>query len=347
MTRLLVVSIAPGLTITDHAKAWVRGELQRRLSTLATKDVVVAGDEDGWAMDAAKPRDRGIVHVELTVRGTRIENGTVVADWCPADDIDFTAPEHRGKRRNETFLEYAGRARAAGWDAGLLVIRGPGQPHDLGDHLVLSNTMGPGLPVHETVYEPPPPPGLLDVVWIDLETGGTSQFKNPIIEIGAVRSDYSCRKVIAHYEAKLAIPPGMWVESEAAKVNGYTRTLWQNAAEASVVLAEFAAWLPAQFVPAGYNFKGFDARFLIYNFEKYGVKEPGWRFDKLIDPMPRIKSLKKHHGDMENARLTTACEHFGISNDVTHRALADAERSRLLYLKILDKEPESSIFQTG
>lgn len=346
MTRLLVVSVAPGLAATDPAKSWVRDELRGRLVGLARNDVIVAGDEDTWAIEATGAKDRGIVHVELTVRGTRIENGVVAADWCPADEIDFTPPEHRGKRRNETFLEYAGRARAAGWDAGLLVIRGPDLPHGLGDHLVLSNTMGPGLQVHEATFEPPPPPGLLDVVWIDLETGGTSQFKNPIIEIGAVRSDYSCRKVISHYEAKLAIPPGMWVETEAAVINGYTRALWQNAAEASVVLAEFAAWLPAKFIPAGYNLKGFDRRFLVYNFEKYGIKEPGWRFDKLIDPMPRIKSLKKHHGDMENARLTTACEHFGISNDITHRALADAERSRLLYLKILDKEPESSIFQT-
>jgi DNA polymerase III subunit epsilon len=344
MSRLLILSVAPGLAETNPMKTWVQGELRRRVAAMAKNDAIMVGEESDWAVQDIGAADSGVTRVVLSLLGTRMDNGRVVKDWCPAAEIDFTPPDQREQRRSEAMLEAGRRARSAGWDVGILVMRVADQRHEAADYLALTNTMaGVGaLPIDEAAYrlEVAQP----DVVWIDLETGGTAEHKNPIIEIGAVRATSSSRRVIDKFEIKLAVPRNMIVERDARIVNGYSEIQWQDAIEQSAGLADFLRWLPDRFVAGGYNFP-FDKRFLIYSFAKYGLSPPGWIERLTIDPMQHLKNNKAMYPTLVNAKLDTVCEHFGITNSIRHRALADAERTRLVYLRLMRKEPENSIFQ--
>ena len=344
MSRLLILSVAPGLAEADPTKTWVQGELRRRVAAMVKNDAVMVSKESDWAVQDIGLAGRGVIHVAMTLLGTRLDNGRVVRDWGPADQLDFTPPEHREQLRAEAMLEAGRRARSAGWDVGILIMRAPDQRHEPSDYLGLTNTMaGPGaLAIDETAYQ------LVvaqpDVVWIDLETGGVAEHKNPILEIGAVRADSSSRRVIDKFEIKLAVPRNMIVEREARIVNGYSEVQWQSAVETSAGLGDFLRWLPDRFVPGGYNFP-FDKRFMIYNFAKYGLQKPGWIERLTIDPMLHLRNNKALYPNLVNAKLDTVCENFGISNSIRHRALADAERTRLVYLRLMRKQPENSIFQ--
>jgi DNA polymerase III epsilon subunit-like protein len=266
---------------------------------------------DGMAIPLRAPCDCGSTEGVIHVRGGQ----NVV--YCAACDRygGFNAPKAETGERGDA-------ARIFAEDASETAITVDAEPL-----------------VTETLLEPASRP---DIVWIDLETGGTSPKQHPILEIAAVHSDPSSLGVLRVFETKIAVPQGFSVDARAAEVNGYNPIQWRGAPSVTEALTAFRAWLPEAFTAAGYNFS-FDRRFLEHWFTRHEIQMPGWRGQD-IDPMPTVRATLKKQGFMDNARLDSACHYYGIYNDVRHRALADAERARLVYLALLGKTATNSIF---
>jgi DNA polymerase III epsilon subunit-like protein len=303
-----------------------------------TSDVVLNGGDvgpDRWSSEKAKAY--GVKRVELHANGQRYENDRHVGSWtnAPRQELD----------RNFALVESAARAKEAGWDVSVHGFVAPWSETN-GTRHTLELARKRGLRVEERTVEQPETANIAvvrpDVVWIDIETGGISPKQHPIIEIAAVHSDPSSMGVIRTFETKVAVPQGFFVEAQAANVNGYNPLSWRGAPSITEALTSFHAWLPSKFIPGGYNFN-FDRRFLEHWFQRENVPMPGWHAQE-IDPLPTARSTLKKQGYIDSAKLDVLCYYFGIYNEVRHRALADAERARLVYLAFLGKTPTNSVF---
>lgn len=335
---------------SDAEKRWSHEVLRAAMSAMKAGDSVVAGSADGpdrWAAEVA--RGRGISTTVLELHSAnRYDDGRLTrvwyADWKDWNDWAFTTQQQRHGYKNDTLIAYAQAARRAGHHANFLtLLRSANTRLDWGfdvvSDLVLKASAG-GFLVSEKVYVEQP--AGLDIVWIDLETGGLSETQNPILEIGAVWTDSSGRKVRGTFDTKVAVPQGFWVHQEAAEVCGYHPAKWLGAPKDTEAILQFSKWLPHRYMHGGYNCP-FDQRFLDHNIARLGILPVGRA--GTIDVIRSVKQLKKI-GRIQSASLDSACSHFGISSDVHHRALADAERARLVYLKMLGLTPESSVLPT-
>ncbi len=342
MKRLLLVTGSRVLDNSDTPREWGKQVLRNAISRLDSGDVILSGGARGpdtWAVEEAARR--GVRRVELKLNGVRYENGEPTKLWC-REDPKKKDPSKFPLERNEALIDTALAAMKAGWQARVLaLVSSASSTH--GTAFTVSLAEAKGLTVTQRTFEreidtrP-------DVVWLDIETGGRSHELHPILEIGAIRVDPSHKIVRDRFEMKIS-PAGKRVEPDAAAVNGYSETLWLGAALPHVAFHAFLNWLPSSFIVGGFNVS-FDIRFLKHHFNLHSVPEPGWRPNPL-DPMHIAKNSLRRTGRVPNVKLDTLCDYFGIPNDVSHRALADADRARLVYHALLGHEAQSSVFEGG
>jgi DNA polymerase-3 subunit epsilon/ATP-dependent DNA helicase DinG len=158
-------------------------------------------------------------------------------------------------------------------------------------------------------------------VALDLETTGLDTESDEIIEIGAVRFDAS--DVLGTFET--LVNPGREIARAVQTLTGITdeavhaeRPIWAVAPE----LEAFIGGSPV----VGHNVTGFDLRFLaragiaigegVYDTQELaGLLLPG----------------RPEYG------LAALCEQMGIPFEVRHRALADAEAARRLFLTLRER----------
>jgi len=321
----------------DEAATWGRDVIRIAMEALSPGDVIVTSAARGpetWAVEAAKAR--GVVRTVLHLHsGDRHDNERFSkhwwSGWKDTNDWSFTTQRERHKYRNDTMVAYAEAARSAAHAVNFLVVTRDKYDFDIeyASDLVLKASSS-GFLVSEAEYasrqlRP-------DIVWIDTETGGFGIDKNPLLEIGAVRSDYTGCKLIDTFETRLAVPQGMYVDARAALVCSYNPFKWATAPPEPEAVKKFVDWLPKRFIFGGYNH---------YITVRQRLPMPGW-IDAL-DLMPKVKEYQRYTDKMPNAKLESACDYFGIYNEVRHKALIDAERTRLLYLKMTGKTPQGSI----
>jgi len=347
--RLLLITGAICLTERVEAELWARGLITGAVSELDARDVVLAGGAPGpdfWGAEAA--RSHGVFRVELRLDGGRYEDGVFVRAWGSDEERARHGPKRWPLYRNARLVEAARKAAAAGWEVRVLAFYAPwATTHGTAHTADLAREAG--LTVIDFKFEEWPVvdagEARLPAVWLDTETGGRSHKDDPLIEIGAVRADATHARPLATFETKLAVPPGMRVQDQARAINGYTPQAWRDAPAAPVALRALLAWLPARFVLCGYSV-AFDRTFLRTNCARYGLAEPGWLPDA-VDPMYTARKVLKRTGATESAKLDAVCAHLGIPSPARHRALADAERARLVHLALLGKKPEASVFDDG
>jgi DNA polymerase III epsilon subunit-like protein len=350
--RLVVLASNKELASQRSYEACVLAQIM----TLGTGDVLLVGDApDARVLTIKIAIERGVRLIEFQGNGERRENGTLVKGW--ASDLSASSIYR-------AMYTAACKAHSAGWSIQTFMFDGSSAdlvyPHTDGYPVELTANDLPlpkpplteSIVVSETATSVPPatvvspwPPTGTPHVWIDLETGGRGYNLSPIIEIGAVITDSTHRPVIGTYESRIAVPPDKWVDDEARKVNGYSEFEWRDAREEDEVMHEFTTWLPREFVLCGYSVQ-FDRGFLRAACGRHGLREPGWK-PTPIDPMYIVRSKIQKVGAVKNAKLDEACRHLGIPSHVSHRALADAERARLVHLALLGKKPETSIFDKG
>jgi len=156
------------------------------------------------------------------------------------------------------------------------------------------------------------------MIVIDLETTGLNPKKDKIIEVAALKVNRG--KILDSFVS--LINPNIRIED--------IQLLNQNISDKDLKKAPFFKEISGDLFNflkgnriIGYNVS-FDKRFLVANDRKFDCLE---YFDYL-------KFVKGLDYELENYKLQTVVNHFGIRKKPTHRALADAE-SLLGLIRIL------------
>lgn len=179
------------------------------------------------------------------------------------------------------------------------------------------------------------------VLFFDVETTGVKAEVNGVFEIGFVIE--IAGKVVD--EAKFNVQPfkGQIIEKEALDISGMTlEKLKTFPLPGAVHKGITGIWnkhvdrfdKSDKFYPAGYNVRfdlDFMSEFFGRNGDKYFGSYVNW---KRIDPLPVLYWLDfKGAISLENYKLETVCEYFGIKIDA-HDALSDIKATRELIEKV-------------
>lgn len=173
---------------------------------------------------------------------------------------------------------------------------------------------------------------------IDLETTGLSSETDKIIEVGAVK--FVNGSVTERYGSLIKI--GFHIPDAATRVNKITDgMLASQGKDATTVYRELAEFLKDAL--SGKTFivahnASFDMGFLSKALSEYGYSGTLNYLDTLKISRATIKGL-------DNYKQPTVAKHFGIVNNVEHRAVSDAETcglilSNLLEIKQAEKEAD-------
>lgn len=182
------------------------------------------------------------------------------------------------------------------------------------------------------------------LVFFDLETGGLDCKVHPIIQIAAIAVDDSL-DVIEEIEIKLQFDEAS-ATKEALEVVGYSSHNWSNAIPPAAACTRFANFLKrytdirmvsqrtgnpykvAQLV--GHNAASFDGPFIHHLFQAHNVFMPASY--RILDTLQRAMWHFHERGiEVENFRLETLCNHFGVDIEGAHDALVDVRATVGLY----------------
>lgn len=177
---------------------------------------------------------------------------------------------------------------------------------------MLSNTKGSQL----SEYYP-------DFVVFDLETTGTSCYKDSVIEISAI-------KVVDHKirdEFSSLVYPGRSIPNYASQVNGITDELVADAPEFEKVLKDFIEFIGSMTL-VGHNINAFDMKFIYRDCQKY--------YGSVLDNdyIDTLKLARKYLPKLEHHTLSDIAEYYGISTDGAHRVLNDCRMNQKVYEKL-------------
>ncbi|MDR1398090.1 MAG: type I-E CRISPR-associated endoribonuclease Cas2e [Desulfarculales bacterium] len=170
------------------------------------------------------------------------------------------------------------------------------------------------------------PPLLPDAyVVIDVETTGLSAAKDEIIEIGAlkVQEGRIAEEFHALIKIKESIPP--FIES----LTGISNHIVQSRGrELTAVMPEFLAFIGR--LPLLSHNVDFDCDFLRMACEECQL--PSF-FNQHVDTLLLAKKLLP---DVENHKLATLLEYFGIAAAPPHRGINDCMNTKQLYEKLIE-----------
>ena len=188
----------------------------------------------------------------------------------------------------------------------------------------------------------------LDFIVYDLETGGFSPKKNPIVELGFVVLNWDLEKVEEYHSIIKCPYAGKWdtvdgqpeLSPEALKVNGLTKELIAKGNDAEVVIKDMVRIFSASKKrtdkkPAlvGQNILKFDNPYLDDFLSRYNKKlssyvELGASFDTMW--MGRFK-----HKESTDYTLGTLCLNEGIEVNNAHTAMGDIYATTELFITFM------------
>lgn len=171
-----------------------------------------------------------------------------------------------------------------------------------------------------------------DFVAFDVETTGIDAVKDSIIELSAVKVKDG--KIVDTF-SELVRPIDKKVSSEITALTGITDEEVKNAREIWEVFPDFAKFIEDN-VLVGYNSLAFDSHVLV----RAGRYSHIILKNKHLDVMHYSRKYLRQQGISNVVSLVKLGEMLGIENPQTHRALADAETTAKIYLKLLEFEGE-------
>ena len=159
----------------------------------------------------------------------------------------------------------------------------------------------------------------------DFETTGLSPAQGDrSIEIGAVRLEGGVP--VDRFQALMH--PGMPVSSFIEEYTGISNAMLSEAEPCEVVMERFADFAQGHHLVA--HNASFDRRFLEAEYARIGRTAGGSLACSLL-------AARRLCPDAPNHRLGTLVDHLSLPTDGTyHRALADAEMTAALWLRLLD-----------
>jgi len=172
-----------------------------------------------------------------------------------------------------------------------------------------------------------------DYVLFDLETTGLSAMMDEVIEISAVKVKNG--KVVDEFSS--LVNPGRRIPYAASSVNGITDAMVKDSPFFEEVLEKFLEFC-GDSILAGHNIHSFDMKFINRDANKYWGKCVGNDYvDTLYFSRNVLPHLAKHS-------LGYLSEHYGISTEGAHRALADCHMNHKVY-EALAKDMENGTVQ--
>lgn len=177
---------------------------------------------------------------------------------------------------------------------------------------------------------------MLDLLFIDTETGGLNPETDALLEIGLVR--WKDGDVAVQTRCRVA-SEGLRVTPEALAVNGIDLARHEDTAPSRAwVVDVLDEWFACEYGAekirvAGHNV-GFDLGFLRMLF---GAKWMEQRFSHRTTDTASVLGFLADAGlvPADIRSLDKACAHFGIQRERAHRALDDAKAAAELYGRLL------------
>ena len=160
-----------------------------------------------------------------------------------------------------------------------------------------------------------------EYVAFDLETTGLDTNQDTIIEIGAVR--FTRDEVLGTYTT--LVRPSREVPDVVQQLTGIHEDELRSAPPLEAVAGDFERFIEGS-VLVGQNIIRFDAPIL----DRDGIRRPPWLYDTADLSHIVLPGLGQWS-------LAALAEHFGVAFEVQHRALADAEACRNVFLGLCER----------
>ena len=183
---------------------------------------------------------------------------------------------------------------------------------------------------------------LFPLVSIDIETTGLAPYKDDIIEVSAIKYDIGMTPV-SRFSTLLKPRNGKSIPAETVAVHHITDDMVTDKPTFGEVGAALQRYIKGCNI-VGHNLHGFDMRFL----SKGGIVfDPKKKYFDTLDLAKKVLKLNEsdkfnartgqyiyNSGDVDNYKLPTLCEHYGILYDA-HRSDADAFVTAILFSKLI------------
>lgn len=170
---------------------------------------------------------------------------------------------------------------------------------------------------------------LSDYILFDLETTGLSTENDQVVEISALKitgGDITD-------EFSTLVNPGIHIPYQASSINGITDEMVKEAPDMEHALKDFISFI-GDGILVGHNIKRFDLGFIQRDAVRY--------FGKQItnDYVDTLILSRKYLPDLYSHSLGSLADHYDVSYEGAHRALADCHINKQVY-DCLKKEIEN------
>ena len=163
---------------------------------------------------------------------------------------------------------------------------------------------------------------------IDFETTGLSPYSDRIIEIGAVLFENGI--IVNKFES--FINPGISIPESAQRINHISNEMVKNAPDEATVIKQLVEFLGDAIY--GNTFicahnSNFDSKFLESALRRN-------EYDATLCFLDTLGLSRKVIYSVDNYKQESIANYFGIINETSHRAVADAETCGLIMLNLSD-----------
>lgn len=173
-------------------------------------------------------------------------------------------------------------------------------------------------------------------VALDIETTGLDPAVHEVIEVGCVLFSFDAKKKIFKIEDSfdIKIKPEHIERANpiSLKVNGYKEGLWTEAVTTKNGLKKISQKIKGR-VMVGHN-AGFDYSFLNHAFKTHGVTNT--LHYHVLDTLSMAYVTLHDNVDATRLSLQYLCDFYGIENKKAHTALADAQATYELFVKLFN-----------
>lgn len=168
-------------------------------------------------------------------------------------------------------------------------------------------------------------------VAIDLETTGLKA-TDSILELSAIRfSDFAPEAIFTTF-----VRPSGSIPAEASKVNGITAEMVSDAPRFWEILPSLQSFIGSSAI-VGHNLP-FDLKFL---YRRGFNIQPKQRLYDTLEISQRLLKKPNSAGtndwDVQDHKLSTVCEYYGIYIDSAHRSAADALAAGKLFCRLVEE----------
>lgn len=161
---------------------------------------------------------------------------------------------------------------------------------------------------------------LTDYVLFDLETTGLSTENDQVVEISALK--VTGGEVTDEFST--LVNPGMHIPYQASCINGITDDMVKDAPDTEHALKNFIFFI-GKSILVGHNIKRFDLGFIQRDSVRFFGKQITNDF---VDTLPLSR---RYLPDLTSHSLESLADHYDVSYEGAHRALADCHINKKVY----------------